>query len=262
MSSSSARDATIRQLKNQLVHSQYSGQQQQFFSTGFPEVDVALPQNGLPTASVIEWISDQPGQLSASLALTLARGLLSLPGCIAVIDARHEFYPTAVCHSGIPLSRLLLVRPQLPPSRGVIAGETSERRSQSASTGRTAGMQSLSTHRSEALWALEQCARCPGVRLVVCWLDRVTSTVLRRLQLAVEHSGVTVCLMRPASVLRQPSWADLRIGVQPIGNTKVQFRLLQARNQVPGGTAVALAIDHETGAVRSLSQLAGAASVS
>ena len=133
--------------------------------------------------------------------------MLALPGCLAVIDERHEFHADAARSQGIPLSRLLLVRPQhVVPELSV-------------STGRTRFVRRISAAHNDALWALEQTARCPGVRAVLSWLDRSSSAVMRRLQLAVESSGVSVVLIRPASVLQQPSFADLRLHVQTVTQT-------------------------------------------
>ncbi len=194
-SSSVVRAKAIQALRSRIKSNRNSRSGQQCVPTGIESIDSQLPDGGLPTASVIEWISDETGSSAASMALRSVIPMLTLSGCLAVIDERHEFNADAAQSLGIPLSRILLVRP--PQS-----------------------VRSISTHRrssadhSDALWALEQAARCPGVRVVLCWLDRSSTAVLRRLQLAVERSGVTVILIRPASELRQPSFADLRLHVQ------------------------------------------------
>jgi hypothetical protein len=50
-------------------------------------------------------------------------------------------------------------------------------------------------------------------------MDRSTAAVMRRLQLSVEQSGVTLVLIRPSSVLHQPSFADLRLLVTPASDS-------------------------------------------
>ena len=87
---------------------------------------------------------------------------------------------------------------------------------------------------------------------------------MRRLQLAVERSGVTMVLVRPASILHQPSFADLRLhvtAVQPAligltGRRRVQVQLLRSRHGLQHLEYAQLEVDHETGAVHSISELA------
>lgn len=185
-----------------------------------------LPGGGLPASGLLEWISEDVGQSSASLAFRTLVPMLALPGCFMVIDERHEFHADAVRSQGIPLSRLLLVRP---PQRDTEITSVVRR---------SHIVRKNSAARNEALWALEQAARCPGVRAVLCWLDRSSSAVMRRLQLAVERSGVLVVLIRPVSVLQQPSFADLRLHVQtviqpdqPAGSARIcSVRLLRSRH--------------------------------
>lgn len=226
MSSSAVRAETIEALRRQLVSTQRTQSSQQCISTGLKSLDDLLPGGGLPTSALIEWISDDVGQSAASIALRTLAPMLALPGCLAVIDERHEFQADAARSQGIPLTRLLLVRPQH------IALEAS------VPTGRSRFIRRTSAAHSDALWALEQAARCPGIRAVLAWLDRSSSAVMRRIQLAVERSGVSVVLIRPASVLQQPSFADLRLHVQtvtqtdqPDGNPRLYtVRLLRSRH--------------------------------
>ena len=197
-SGSAVRAEAIQTLRRQIKSTREARSRQQYVPTGIEAIDSQLPDGGLPTASVIEWISEEVGFSAASMALRAVIPMLAQPGCLAVIDERHEFNADAAQSLGIPLPRILLVRP-LPSARSLSATRGS------------------SADHNEALWALEQAARCPGVRVVLSWLDRSSTAVMRRLQLAVERSGVTVILIRPASVLRQPSFADLRLHVQTGG---------------------------------------------
>jgi hypothetical protein len=87
---------------------------------------------------------------------------------------------------------------------------------------------------------------------------------MRRLQLAVERSGVTIVLIRPASILHQPSFADLRLhvtGAQPAmvgltGRRRLKVQLLRSRHGLQHTGHAQLEVDHETGAVHSISELA------
>jgi hypothetical protein len=202
--SSAVRAETIRALRRQLVSAQQTQSSQRVIPTGLRSLDQLLPGGGLPTSALIEWISDETGQAAASVALRAVAPLLSLPGCLAVIDENHDFHGNAAKAQGIPLSKILLVRPPRPTPEEVAAANQSR------------DVRRVSVCHAEALWALEQVARNAGVRAVLCWLDRASPAVMRRLQLAVERSGVTILLIRPATVLGSASFADLRLHIQPV----------------------------------------------
>lgn len=168
------------------------------------------------------------------LSLQCIRQLLQNPGALVVIDIDHDFNCTAAVTAGIPLERLLLIRPPLPENS------------------------SAASARSRLLWALEQTARCPGVCAVLCRLDRASSTVLRRLQLAVEASGVTVFLLRPASCLALTSWADLRLQLDSAltpDQSALQLRIhvAHSRHAVEHNDVAHFEISHETSVVSEVS---------
>jgi protein ImuA len=222
MSSPSPRRETLEQLRRQLRGTRAPASDTIVSTpTGLAGLDRLLPGGGIPGASVIEWISELPGQSAASLALRSAAPLLQRPGCLAVIDEHREFYPAAITTHGIPLSRLLLVR--IPPEVS-----SSPLRLPKSAAG-------LSEH-SQALWALEQTARCRGVSVILTWLHRCTSAVVRRLQLAVESSGSVLMLMRPAQALQQPSFADLRLHISSCSADnrfrRIRIQLLRARHSL------------------------------
>jgi hypothetical protein len=229
MSSPSPRRETLEQLRRQLRGTRAAAPDNVVGTpTGLATLDRLLPGGGIPGASVIEWISELPGQSAASLALRSAAPLLQRPGCLAVIDEHREFHPAAITTHGIPLSRLLLVR--IPAE---VSSSSPLRLPKSAA--------GLSEH-SQALWALEQTARCRGVKVILTWLNRCTSAVVRRLQLAVEASGCVLMLMRPAQALQQPSFADLRLHVtSSIADNRfrrIRIQLLRARHSLQSvGTA-------------------------
>jgi protein ImuA len=231
MSVSSSRLAAVEQLRGQLRGVRPAAVSASCTPTGLAALDALLPGGGIPSASVIEWISEQPGQSAGSLALRAAARLLGRPGCLAVIDEQRDFFPGVVETHGISLQRLLLVRipPESPPL--TITG-----RVRSATGSLTAG--------GQALWALEQTCRSRGVRVVLAWLHRCTSAIVRRLQLAVESSGVVLMLLRPAQALQQPSFADLRLLVKPLPSTRrIQVSLLRARQSLQSAGTTELVQD-------------------
>ena len=254
---------TMRDLQRFMLKSSSVGITQQTVASDLESLNALLPGGGFPTASLVEWVSDQPGLSATTIAMNCIRPFLKQPGCLAVVDGRHDFYALAAQAAGIPLQRMLLIR----PGEFTICQSADE---SSPKQNRHRSNRKSQTQQADTLWALEQAARCPGVRVVLCWLDRVSTTVLRRLQLAVERSGVTVFIMRPASVLNQPSWADLRLQVSMSSipcradTTRstdrqriLSVRLLKSRQTVIQQRRQALLkIDDETGTVSAISELA------
>ena len=175
MSQAASRNDIIQSLRQRLLTTQQAPVTGALVSCGLPQLDHLLPDGGLRAGIVVECVSSTAGSSATVLALQCIRQLLKYPGALAVVDSGHEFNCAAAAATGMALDRLLLIRPSI-----------------------SAHQSSLAT-RSDLLWSLEQAARCPGVRAVLCRLDRASSTVLRRLQLSVEASGVTVFLIRPAS---------------------------------------------------------------
>ncbi len=237
MSQAASQSDVIQRLRKRLLKAQHSPVTGPVVSSGIEQLDLLLPQRGLRPGSVLEFVAAAPGSSTAVVALHCVRQVLQQPGALAVVDPKHQFNCAAAVATGIPLERLLLIRPSHP--------DTDSHR----------------TARSDILWALEQSVRCSGVRAVLCWLDRASSTVLRRLQLAVEASGVTVFLLRPASCLKLTSWADVRVQFNPESVDDSSFCgvtacVVQSRQAVEHHGVVSLRINHETGTLSSTSELA------
>ena len=255
-----ATSAALQTLRRQLVQSQPHNPGREVFSTGLPSLDALLPEAGLPSGSLIEWIGEGPGNRASSVAFRCAAGFLERSGAFAIVDGRGCFNPAAVRNTGIPFSRLLVVRPN---------ADRAERH-RSNSDRAYSNSQRQQHQRTETLWALEQLGRCSGVRVAVAWIDRLSSTAQRRLQLAVEASGVTVFLIRSAPALHQSSWADLRFHVQSAQATesvvsvveaarhrsRIAVRLIRSKNAVQHNGCALLECHNETGDVLEIPELA------
>lgn len=97
----------------------------------------------------------------------------------------------------------------------------------------------------DALWAMEEALKCPGLKAVVCEVRELDFKQSQRLQLAVEQSRVTGFVLRNAAdklgstacaarwqVKPLPS-ADLG-GLPGLGFPRWQVELLKVRNGRPG----------------------------
>jgi len=182
-----ARAALIRDLKEKLRR--WEGRERgsatnTVLSTGLPELDRLLPQGGLTPGTLWEWLSAGEGAGSATLTLFLAARVQAQGGALVVIDERREFYPPASAQLGIDLERTVVVQP---------------------------------ANARDALWTWEQALRSPAGCTVWGWLERLDDRSFRRLQLAAEAGGGLGLLLRPQTCRRQPSWAEARLLVTPVG---------------------------------------------
>jgi hypothetical protein len=151
------------------------------FSSGAAAIDRLLPGGGLQHGMLVEWLAELPGCGAATLGLLAAREACRAGGMLVVLDRAGTFYPPPAVGWGVDLARLIVVRPR--------------------------------TVRDE-LWAAVQSLRSPVVAAVWMMIDRLDSRNFRRLQLAAEAGRTLGVLVRGASAHGQPSWADLRLGVQ------------------------------------------------
>lgn len=166
-------------------------------STGVAALDGLLPRKGLEWGTLSEWLS--AGESGAmALTLAVAARVLQENDVLAVIDGPGEFYPPAAAGLGIPLERLVLVRPR---------------------------------HERDALWAWEQALRSGAVAIVLGWLDALNDRAFRKLQLAAETGGSLAFLLRPARPRDEPSWAEARFLVASIPNRVVNLPM----SRISGG---------------------------
>ncbi len=176
-------------------------------SSGCPALDRLLPAGGFRPGTLVEWLTSGPGDGAATLAFRAAAEVLggskgTVPfslvrksglspdgRTVVVVDASGEFYPPAAIALGLEPSRLIVVHP---------------------------GSQADHT------WALDQALRCPAVAAAVAWPDqsKLDGRTFRRLQLAAEQGGGLGLLIRPSAVRGEPSWADVRLLVEPLGGTR------------------------------------------
>lgn len=191
----------------------------QVLALGVEALDEALG-GGLPKGAMTEIVgaSGHSGEWLAMRALAKAGGLG------AVLDHDGSFFPPGAQACGVELSRLLVVR---------------------------------ESRRKEALWALERLVREPGLAVVISWLDGLTETFLRRLQLAAERSGQVLLLLREQAGAAT-SWGALRLLVGgepgPRGARQLTVETLRARGgRMP--RPVRIEVEDGSGVVRGASLL-------
>jgi hypothetical protein len=181
-------------------------------SSGCGPLDLLLPEEGFRWGTLVEWLSAEAGGGAATLAFASAREAGSEGGAVVVFDAAREFYPPAAVRLGIRLENLIVV--------------------QAATT-------------ADNLWALDQALRCSGVAAAVAWLEKLDGRTFRRLQLAAEEGGGLGLLIRPQEARSEPSWADVRLLVEPLPSTagtnrRLRIEILRCRAATGGSVNVEL----------------------
>ena len=169
------------------------------FPSGFRGIDRLLPAGGIGSGSLIEWIGG-PASGAATLAFAVAGRLrVARPegaaGPILVIDRQGRFHPPAV----------------MPWLEGPAAGKP---KAGGAAVGAIVVVRP--SRDEDEIWAIDQALRCPGVTAVLAWPQRVSSTAMRRFQLAARGSGTVGFLVRPVAARREPSWAEARLNVAAV----------------------------------------------
>jgi protein ImuA len=197
--------------------------------SGCGPLDRLLPGGGFRRGTLAEWLSAGEGSGAATLALAVARRACQEGGALVVLDRSREFYPPAAVRLGIQPENLIVVQ----------AGSEADHR-----------------------WALDQALRCVGVAAVLAWPEKLDGRTFRRLQLAAEEGGGLGLLIRPPAARGEPSWADVRLLVEPLPaepwpspKRRLRIHLLRCRGGA-NGRHVDLEIDDETHPVHLAARLA------
>ncbi len=196
-------------------------------SSGCPPLDALMPHGGFLPGTLVEWLAEGAGTGPATLAALAARQAVSNGRALVVVDRRGRFYPPAAVRLGIDPQRLILVR---------------------AAT------------QADQFWAVDQSLRCRGVGAVLAWPRRLDAHTFRRWQLAAEEGGVLGLLIRPAAARKEPSWAEVRLWIEPLpsgaeARRRLRLHLLRCHGPNAGRT-LEVEIDDETYSVSPASQLA------
>ena len=195
-------------------------------SSGCEALDQLLPEKGFRRGTLVEWLAEGAGAGAETLALITARNACGASGTLVVLDHAREFYPPAAVRMGLELNQMILVQ---------------------------------ASNATDNLWALDQALRCPGVAAVLGWPERLDGRTFRRLQLAAEEGGGLGLLVRPQSARHEPSWADVRLWIEPQpcatkAARRLKIQVLRSRGQISGGI-LDVEVDDETCAVHLAARL-------
>jgi hypothetical protein len=183
-----------------------------------------LLPGGLAAGSLVELFPREPGAGAWTLALVLARYACGDCKTLLIADAERSFYPPAARKFGLDVARTVIVRPRRP---------------------------------GEALLALAQSLRCAAIGAAIGAFERLDDRDNRRLQLAAEAGGAVGILVRPIVALHMPSFAAVRLVLEPLPSLRGRRRVRVERpgTAVPGLSGLGVEIDDATGHVRAFSLL-------
>ena len=207
-------------------------------TTNRSELQRLFAEGNWPRGGVVEWLSPRGGGAVEAAFHSLSTTVLSRrPWC--VVDLAGSFFGIKT-RLGRTTRHCLVVQPK---------------------------------SAAEMWWAVEQILRCPGIGATWCWAEAVPDRVLRRWQLAAEAGGGIGMFFRPPEASRQSSWADWRLAVVPISShpgqscpstrqrRTLRIDVVYCRGCI-GGQSVVLELNHATGAMRVVSELANPAASS
>jgi protein ImuA len=94
----------------------------------------------------------------------------------------------------------------------------------------------------EILWTIEECLKCGGLKAVIGEIKDISFIASRRLQLAIEQSGVAAFLLRESihPIVSASRWqikhlpSELEQDLPGVGYSRWNVELLKARNGNPG----------------------------
>ncbi|TCZ57151.1 ImuA family protein [Roseicella aquatilis] len=174
-------------------------------------IDRHLPGGGLARAALHEVLAADPGAAAGFCALLLARSR----GSVAWIAPEPAAWPSGLTRFGLAPADLLLVRAE---------------------------------RRQDALWAMEESLRCPGIAGALLAVDGLDPAATRRLQQAAEAGGGIGLLLCPDAAEESGPAAALtrwRVGAvagsggaQALGDPRWSLDLLRCRGNRPQGWEV------------------------
>lgn len=174
----------------------------------------SFPNHSFPTGAIHEFLCSTREQEAASAGFITALMQEYIPsnGAMVWISAARSIYPVALAGYGIDPERVLFIDVK---------------------------------KEKDVLWVMEESLKCDAISFVVAELDELGFAASRRLQLAVEYSGVTGFVLRrkitklntTACIARWKisSIHSVAAGEIPgIGHPCWQVELLRVRNGKPG----------------------------
>lgn len=180
-------DSLSRQIQTMERANRSSYRKTGAISSGCKALDSRLPRGGYEPGTIVEFLESSPGGGGWYLALAAAREAVGESKYWVVVDRRRSFFPPAAQAMGLPLDRLIVLQP---------------------------------TTAADEAWAIDQALRCSAIGAVVAEIEHVSELQARRCQLAAEQGQTLGLWLRPTSIQKHPSWAEIQWLLEPIGSAR------------------------------------------
>jgi hypothetical protein len=192
----------MNQQLQQLLHnnpaiwraSDAAGYAREGLTTGYPQLDNALPEHGWPQNALVELITPRWGIGELKLLLPVMKSVTAQKRNVLWISPPYLPYAPALASAGVNLDYVTVIRPE--------------------------------TSCKDALWSIEKSLQSQCCGLVLAWLNWLPNAVIRRLQLAAESGHSLGVLFRQHNHKNSP--AALRLQLQP-SPSGVYVQVLKAR---------------------------------
>lgn len=180
---------------------------------GLGTIKQAFPNKSFPLGAIHEFFCTGAETASASCGFIagILCSLVQSGGVVVWISACRTIFPPALSLFGIPPHKIIFIDPQ---------------------------------READMLWAVEEALKCTGLAAVIGEVRELSFTSSRRLQLAVESSGVTGFILRrsprnlaTACVTRwkiTPLASEPQDNLPGLGPPRWNIELVKVRNGKPG----------------------------
>ena len=185
---------------------------------GFAPFTAAFPGNVFPVGAVHECISYEPSNAAATTGFIAAlAGKLAKEGGLSLwVAGGRKIFPAGLMHFGLEPDRIVFIN---------------------------------TTRPKEALWIIEEALKCEALTTVIGEVRELSFSDSRRLQLAVENSGVTgfihrYCPKSENAVACTTRWkitalpSTISEGLPGVGHSTWDVQLLKVRNGKPNAWQV------------------------
>ena len=150
----------------------------QVVSSGFDELDKALPGGGWPAGNLTELLLPAEGLGEIGLLSRVLEQATQAGRHILLVSPPHTPYMPAWENLGMDSRRIVIVKAHTP---------------------------------AERLWAIEQGIKSAAFGAILGWLTGISQQATRKLQIMARAVATLAFLFRPASARLEPSAAPLRI---------------------------------------------------
>jgi protein ImuA len=174
------RDTFLQDIPNLWRGDSLSSPSQQRLPSGDEQLDLALG-GGWPSPSLIEFLTDKDGIGEAQLLIPMLRQLTG-----SQVNERRIALWINAPHA---LNAVALIQQGLDPAVQWVSDPLNPR---------------------QAAWTMELALRSSACAIVIAWLPKTTTAILRRLKLATSTGGTIGVLFRPSRAAGLPSPATIR----------------------------------------------------